>query len=177
MQTQLQGRIMKGIAGFYYVYVQNAGLYECHAKGIFRKDKRKPLVGDEVRIEILDEEKKLGNLSELLPRRSELIRPAVANIDQAMIIFALKQPEPNFNLLDRFLIMMQKQGLSCIICFNKQDIVTNKEIKEIRDIYDQCGCELLFIGAREQQGIEPLREMLRGKTTAVAGPSGVGKSH
>ena len=86
------GKIMKGIAGFYYVGVVESGVYECKAKGIFRKDKIKPLVGDDVEIEVLNEEEKLGNIVKILPRRSELIRPAVANIDQALVIFAAREP-------------------------------------------------------------------------------------
>ena len=113
----MQGKIVKGIAGFYYVHVPEKGIYECKAKGIFRKDNQKPLVGDDVEIQILDEEKMVGNIDRLLPRKSEIIRPAVANIDQALVIFAIVKPQPNFNLLDRFLIMMQQQSIPCIICF------------------------------------------------------------
>ena len=97
-------------------------VYECKAKGVFRKDHRKPLVGDDVEMDVLDEAQKKGNIRELLPRHSELIRPAVANVDQALVIFAITKPQPNFNLLDRFLVMMQQQDIPCIICFNKQDI-------------------------------------------------------
>ncbi len=102
----MKGKIVKGIAGFYYVNVAGSGLYECKAKGIFRKEKIKPLVGDEVEIEVLDETEKTGSLERILPRRNELIRPAVANIDQALVIFAVTDPKPHFNLLDRFLVMM-----------------------------------------------------------------------
>ena len=97
----MQGKIIKGIAGFYYVHVIGTGVYECKAKGIFRKEKIKPLVGDNVDIDILSEEEKTGNISNILERKNELIRPAVANIDQAMVIFAVSKPKPNFNLLDR----------------------------------------------------------------------------
>ena len=83
----MQGKIVKGIAGFYYVHVVESGVYECKAKGIFRKDGVKPLVGDNVEIEVLDEEEKKGNIREILTRKNELIRPAVANIDQALIVF------------------------------------------------------------------------------------------
>ena len=98
----MTGKIVKGIAGFYYVSVAGTGIYECRAKGIFRKEKKKPLVGDNVRIEILDEAEKTGNLIEILPRKNELIRPAVANIDQAMVIFAMEQPKPNITLEDAY---------------------------------------------------------------------------
>ncbi|MCM1215323.1 MAG: ribosome small subunit-dependent GTPase A [Lachnospiraceae bacterium] len=177
----MRGKIIRGIAGFYYVHVfeensQSAEVYECKAKGIFRKDNRKPLVGDDVEMDILDGEQHLGNIRELLPRHSELIRPAVANIDQALVIFAIVSPKPNFNLLDRFLIMMQQQGVPCIICFNKQDLDREGDGQRYRDIYEACGCRTISVSASKQQGIEELKELLRGKTTTVAGPSGVGKS-
>ena len=91
----MQGKIVKGIAGFYYVHVVESGVYECKAKGIFRKDGVKPLVGDNVEIEVLDEEEKKGNIREILTRKNELIRPAVANIDQALVVFAVTKPKPH----------------------------------------------------------------------------------
>ena len=170
------GRIIKGIAGFYYVHVEACGIYECKAKGIFRKENIKPLVGDDVTIEITDAENFKGNIIEILPRRSALIRPAVANIDQALLIFAMTKPEPNYNLLDRFLIMMQQQGLDCIICFNKHDIASKEERVQIQSIYENSNCSVVFTSAMKKEGITQLQQMLQGKTTAVAGPSGVGKS-
>ena len=172
----MQGKIIKGIAGFYYVHVAGKGVYECKAKGIFRKDNIKPLVGDDVVIEITDAKEYKGNIMEILPRRSELIRPAVANIDQALLIFAINKPEPNYNLLDRFLIMMRQQGLECILCFNKKDIADKKEREEIEKIYENSGCKVLFVSAMKKEGLDELKRVLDGKTTAVAGPSGVGKS-
>lgn len=172
----MQGKIIKGIAGFYYVHVEGHGTYECKAKGIFRKDRVKPLVGDDVRMDVLDESGKLGNISEILPRRSALIRPAVANVDQALIIFAIVKPNPNFNLLDRFLIRMERQNLPTIICFNKQDIASAREKEALLQAYETCGYQVLFISALENEGVDRVRELLNGKTTTVAGPSGVGKS-
>lgn len=172
----MQGKIIKGIAGFYYVHISHKGVYECKAKGVFRKDKKKPLVGDDVRIQILNEEEKLGNISEILPRKSEIIRPAVANIDQALVIFSIVKPQPNFNLLDRFLIMMEQQNIPCIICFNKADIDEDSRGEEYEKIYQSCGYKTLLVSAKKGIGIEALKEILRGKTTTVAGPSGVGKS-
>lgn len=172
----MQGKIIKGIAGFYYVHVEGGSVYECKAKGVFRKDRKKPLVGDDVVLDVLSEEEKLGNIMELLPRRNDLIRPAVANIDQALVIFAAAKPEPNFNLLDRFLIMMERQGLHSTICFNKLDMISDEEQKRLRCIYEPCGYPVLFVSAKEKEGIETLKELLAHKTTAVAGPSGVGKS-
>ncbi len=172
----MQGKIVKGIAGFYYVHVPDGVVYECKAKGIFRKEKVRPLVGDDVDIEITHAGDCEGNIMRILPRRSELIRPAVANIDQALLIFAMAKPEPNFNLLDRFLVMMRRQGLDCILCFNKQDIAEQAKREQIARIYENSGCRVLFVSAARQEGIDILSETLRSKTTAVAGPSGVGKS-
>ncbi len=172
----MQGKIIKGIAGFYYVHVEGQGVYECKAKGIFRKNHTKPLVGDDVEVDVLDEAEMLGNIREILPRKSALIRPAVANVDQALIIFAIVKPNPNFNLLDRFLIRMERQNLPTIICFNKQDIATPEEKEALRKAYETCGYQVLFISALEQEGLEQVKELLAGKTTTVAGPSGVGKS-
>ena len=135
----MQGRIVKGIAGFYYVNTGSDRVYECKAKGIFRKDNIKPLVGDDVEIEIIDEEAGIGNISRILPRRNSLIRPPVANVDQAVVLFAIVKPDPNYNLLDKYLIMMRQLDIPVIICFNKQDIATEEEQKELHDAYEKCG--------------------------------------
>ena len=172
----MQGKITKGIAGFYYVNVVESGVYECKAKGVFRKEKIKPLVGDNVRIEILDEENKTGNIVEIFPRKNELIRPAVANIDQALVVFAVTKPTPHFNLLDRFLVMMERKEIPVVLCFNKKDIATSPEIAELEAIYEKCGYPIVFTSALEQENIEEIRRLLLKKTTAIAGPSGVGKS-
>ena len=171
----MQGKIIKGIAGFYYVNVVEFGVYECKAKGVFRKEKIKPLVGDNVRIEILDEENKTGNIVEIFPRKNELIRPAVANIDQALVVFAVTKPTPHFNPLDRFLVMMERKEIPVVLCFNKKDIATSPEIAELEAIYEKCGYPIVFTSALEQD-IEEIRRLLLKKTTAIAGPSGVGKS-
>lgn len=172
----MQGKIIKGIGGFYYVHAADGEIYECKARGIFRRENIKPLVGDRVELEVLDQAEKTGSICGILPRKSTLIRPAVANIDQALVVFAIAKPEPNFNLLDRFLIMMEQQGLPCIICFNKSDIAAEEERNNLRSAYEACGCKVLFISVREKEGVGEVRSLLQSKTTAMAGPSGVGKS-
>lgn len=172
----MQGKIIKGIGGFYYVHAEDNAVYECRAKGIFRRENIKPLVGDFVELEVLDSTERTGNICRICPRKSELIRPAVANIDQALVVFAIVKPEPNFNLLDRFLIMMEQQKLPCIICFNKSDIASEEERSRLQRAYETCGYRVLFISVREKDGVEQVRALLQGKTTTVAGPSGVGKS-
>lgn len=172
----MQGKIIRGISGFYYVHTGENGIYTCKAKGIFRRLQMKPLVGDDVELSVLDEETREGTVERILPRKNTLTRPAVANVDQALVIFAVRAPEPNWNLLDRFLIMLEQQGLPAVVCFNKSDRVSEREEREIRKIYEPGGYPVLFTSAKEGGGLEALRERLRGRTTAVAGPSGVGKS-
>ena len=172
----MQGKIIKGIAGFYYVHVVESGVYECKAKGIFRKDKKKPLVGDEVEIEVLSDTEKEGSIIEILPRKNELVRPAVANIDQALVVFAVTEPSPHFHLLDRFLVMMDYKGIPAVLCFNKKDIAQDTQVAELKEVYEACGYPVLFTSAKKEENMDRLKAFLKGKTTAVAGPSGVGKS-
>ncbi len=171
----MQGKIVKGIAGFYYVHA-GTRTYECRVRGALRKESRKPLVGDDVEFDVLDEDKALGNVVKLLPRRSELIRPAVANVDQALIIFSIVSPEPNLNLLDRFLVRMHRRKIPCIVCFNKQDIDRDGDGRRYERIYSAGGYRTLTVSARAGTGIDALKAMLACRTTTVAGPSGVGKS-
>lgn len=172
----MQGKIIKGIAGFYYVYTEEQGIYECKAKGIFRKDKKKPLVGDDVELEVLSGEEKKGNIIRILPRRNSLLRPAVANVDQALVVFAIAEPKPNYMLLDRFLIMMEREQIPSVICFNKKDLAEEKELEGLYETYAGCGYPVIITSIQRKEGVEEILEVLRGKTTVIAGPSGVGKS-
>lgn len=173
----MKGKIIKGIAGFYYVHTpENDLIYECKAKGIFRNQKIKPLVGDDVEINTDDQPEGKGTIISIFPRKNELIRPAVANVDQALVIFATASPNPNLNLLDRFLIMMQNQNLYSIICFNKLDIVSEQEVKLLQEAYQKCGFLVIYASLLDGIGLTDLHNLIRGKTTVLAGPSGVGKS-
>lgn len=172
----MTGKIIKGISGFYYVYVAGSGIYECKAKGVFRKKQMKPLVGDNVEISVLDEKEHIGNVDVILPRKNALIRPAVANVDQALVIFATKSPQPNLNLLDRFLVMMEYQKIPVHICFNKVDLCENDWRQELAQIYEGAGYKVHFTHALSGAGKQEILSLLQGKTTTVAGPSGVGKS-
>lgn len=176
----LKGKIIKGIAGFYYIDAEDK-IYECKAKGIFRNRKQKPLVGDIVDIEVLDNEKRLGNILKIHKRKNSLIRPEVSNIDQAVIIFAIKNPDPNIGLLDRFIISMDEKDIPVTIIFNKKDLLLSDEkalAKGMRliEIYEKAGYNCLLISAREEESREKVREILRNKTSVLSGPSGVGKS-
>ena len=172
----MQGKIIKGIAGFYYIYAEDHEIYECKAKGIFRKDNQKPLVGDNVEIEVLDIQEKEVSVTAILPRRNSLIRPAVANVDQAFVIFAMENPKPNFMLLDRFLIMMEKQDIPAVVCFNKKDLADSSELEFLYETYTGCGYRVILSSTFQGDGLDEIRQVLKGKTTVVAGPSGVGKS-
>ncbi|MDO5410151.1 MAG: ribosome small subunit-dependent GTPase A [Lachnospiraceae bacterium] len=172
---QVTGRVIKGIGGFYYVHDETDRIFECRAKGIFRSKKQKPLVGDRVVIDVISKEQKTGNLVEILPRSMELIRPACANVDQAIVIFAARDPDPNYILLDKFLIMMNRLELPVILCFNKVDLISDEEMERLRHIY-QNACRLHFISIHEEKGLSELEKCLEGRTSVLAGPSGAGKS-
>lgn len=178
------GKILKGVGGFYYVHLhQFKEIFECKAKGAFRNQKIKPAVGDDVEIDIISEKDKTGNIVTICPRKNRLIRPAVANVDQAVILFALANPKPNYNLLDRFLIMMEQQEVDTKICFNKVDLVPEPDARKMKHIYESAGYDVFLTAANPQvedwkldRGIHALWEAIQGKTTVFAGPSGVGKS-
>lgn len=171
----MKGKIIKGIAGFYYVHDGIGRTYACKARGIFRNRGVKPLVGDDVEITVLDEAAGEGNIDEILPRANSLIRPAVANVDQAVVVFAVSDPAPNLNLLDRFLVMMARQGIPAAICFNKTDLGGDGP-ERLSALYRPAGYPLRFASIRAGTGLEELRALFTGKTTVLAGPSGVGKS-
>ena len=172
-----KGKIIKSIAGFYEVHT-GENIYRCRARGVFRALGVKPLVGDDVEIEVTDTVSvpMEGNVIRLLPRKNELVRPNVANVDQALLIFAITHPAPSYNMLDRFLITMSKRNLPAVLCFNKQDLATEEEIRELRKTYEACGCIVLFVSVLSPDTLTQLKEILRGKTTVLTGPSGVGKS-
>lgn len=167
----MKGKIIKGIGGFYYVQTPTE-IIECKARGLFRKTKESLLVGDDVDIEPSGEKGK-GYITKIYPRKNELIRPAVSNIDQILLLFALESPKPNFNLLDRFLVMLEHKGLPVIIGFNKSDL-DNSAIPEAEN-YRNIGYSVFFFSAHHSD-LSSLRKLLHGKTTALAGPSGTGKS-
>lgn len=172
----MEGKIIRGIAGFYYVHTDSMGIFECKAKGIFRNKNEKPLVGDNVSLDIIDKEQMTGNITKILPRKNSLIRPAVANADQAVIIFAASYPEPDLNLLDRFLLMMAMQEIPVAICFNKSDDAEETFLSQLAGNYKNSGCRVFLTSAMTGSGIKEFKESLAGKTTVLAGPSGVGKS-
>ncbi len=172
----MRGKIIKGVAGSYLVHCEDNEVYECKARGVFRKKKEKPLVGDNVDVEILSAAEHLGTVVRIENRKNQLIRPAVANVDRAMVIFAVASPEPSFSLLDRFLWMMEREGVETGIVFNKADLLSGEALERLRSIYEPTGYPLLFTSAKTGEGLEQVKSFLKNNTTTVAGPSGVGKS-
>ncbi|MBF8982196.1 ribosome small subunit-dependent GTPase A [Lutibacter sp. B2] len=170
----IDGIITKGIGGFYYVQTKDKTMYECRARGIFRKDKIIPMVGDKVKIGVI-QPLETGVIEEILKRDTELMRPPVANINQAVIVFAVKKPDPNILLLDRFLVMAEQEELDITICFNKVDIEA-EELEDLKKIYVDAGYTVIETSTKENIGIDKFKDILKNKITVFAGPSGVGKS-
>lgn len=169
------GVIIKGIGGFYYIKTLE-GIYECKARGIFRKDGLVPLPGDNVIVSISNELKKMGNLDEILPRSSQLIRPSVANVNQVAIVLAVKSPQPDFGLFDKLLITAEHKNIDIVICINKIDLDESNEHKRILDNYEQTGYKIILLSTKTNEGLCDLRDAMRGKITVFSGQSGVGKS-
>jgi len=169
------GIIVKGIGGFYYVAVQNS-IYECKARGIFRKNEITPLPGDRVRISVLDEAKKQGNIEEIFPRETVLVRPAVANVNQLVAVIAVKSPEPDLLLLDKLLVTAEKKGMKAVICINKIDLDTQDEHKRIINAYSATDYDLVLTSSKIDTGYDRLKEVLKDRISVLAGQSGVGKS-
>lgn len=169
------GIIVKGIGGFYYVKTPD-GLYECKARGIFRKNNSIPLPGDKVEVSVIDDKKKLGSLDRILERSSELVRPAVANVNQVAIVISVKSPSPDFVLLDKLIISAEQKNLNIAICINKIDLDLNKEHEKIVKMYENTHYKIILLSTVLGIGFEDLKDTLAGKMTVFSGQSGVGKS-
>ncbi|WP_300383947.1 ribosome small subunit-dependent GTPase A [Clostridium sp.] len=168
----MEGKIVKGIGGFYYVKTTD-GVIECKARGKFRHKDIKPMVGDNVVIEIANGK---GVIEDILDRASELIRPMVSNVTQAFVVFAIKNPDLNYDLLNRFLITCEYNNIKSIVCLNKRDLASDKEREEVENRINDIGYDVLFINAKKGEGIDLLKERLEGNVTVLCGPSGAGKS-
>lgn len=177
----MDGTIIKGIAGFYYVKTEE-GIYECKARGKFRKENITPLIGDEV---VITSEEKAhitksgypeGTIEDIKPRRNELIRPPVANVDQAIIVFSVSFPEIHLDLLDRFLVMVEQEHIMPFIVLNKIDEGNEETYRFIIEGYKKAGYDVLCLSAKHQMNIDAIKMVLKDKTSFFAGPSGVGKS-
>ncbi len=168
-----EGIVTKAYGGFYYVRVEE-DLLECRLRGKFRKQKQNALPGDRVRVAVLEQGK--GVVEEILPRKNELVRPPIVNIEQVLLVFASHEPEPDFTLLDRLLVLAATQGLEQHICFNKADLLTAAERQAITERYQGTGYTVAFTSALGGVGLEQIRALLKDSITVIAGPSGAGKS-
>lgn len=169
-----EGIIIKGIAGFYYVKTGEGKVIECKARGKFRNNNLTPIVGDKVYIELIEEDK--GIIKEIIPRKNLLIRPLVANVDQAVVVFASKKPDIVFTLLDKILIQIEYYNVKAIICINKSDLDDNNMFDKVKSIYEKAGYTVIKTNALNNEGIDDLKNILKDKISVFAGPSGVGKS-
>ena len=158
------------------MHVPDYGIYECKARGIFRKDNISPLIGDNVSIEVIDSREMTGNIIHIKKRENSLIRPAVANISQIILVFASDNPKPSFNLIDRFLVMAMLNNIKAIMCFNKIDYSEPSEVDYYKSIYEKAGYPVYLTSVKGNLGIKELEKSLFNETTVFAGPSGVGKS-
>ncbi len=170
-----QGKIVKSIAGFFYVDAEGSGIYSCRARGVFRKDGISPLVGDMVSFRVTDPADMEGSIEEILPRRNALSRPSCANVDCVLAVLARKDPAPSLLVLDRLLAEIAFSGIPAALCVNKQD-QDDSEDREIAPVYRACGYPVFETSTVTGKGIGALREYLTGKTTVLAGVSGAGKS-
>lgn len=168
-----EGRIIKGIGGFYYV-ISKGQVIECRARGLFRELNLTPLVGDRVKIRF-DSDSGSGYVEEILKRSSELLRPPVANVDQAIIVLSTRDPEPNLWLVDKMVIMAEEQDLNIVFCINKCDIDLGRA-RELKAIYEDAGFVSILTSTKLGEGIDELKGNLRGHTSVFAGASGSGKS-
>jgi ribosome biogenesis GTPase len=170
-----QGVIAKGIGGFYYIKTET-GLYETKARGVFRKNEIVPLPGDRVKITILDESRKIGQIKEIMKRDNVLSRPAVANVNQMVIVISVLNPVIDFYLLDKLLITANYKGINPVICINKIDLNKNEEHEYLGDIYVKAGFDVFYTSSKTNEGFDILRDILINNITVFAGQSGVGKS-
>ena len=167
------GRIIKALSGFYYV--ESCGhIYQCRARGKFRKNDHKPLVGDFCEFSIENEQE--GYILKLLPRKNALVRPPICNIDQAFLVFSVKEPDLNTLLLDRFLMIIEHFQIEPIICISKMDLCVENEIKDVMLAYEDAGYQVYYLSSKENQGIEQLKPLFKDKVSVITGQSGVGKS-
>ena len=168
------GIIVKGIGGFYYVDTGEK-VIECRARGKFRKENVIPMVGDCVKITVQGSPEQ-GVIEEIEERKTELLRPPVANVNHAVIVFAVHSPEPNISLLNRFLVLAETQEIDITICFNKIDLIQDQELSDLIGLYEDIGYSVIGTSMKQGIGVKELSQKLKDRITVFAGPSGVGKS-
>ena len=170
MSDRLEGRILCGTGGFYYVEHAD-GIVECRARGVFRREGLTPLAGDLVRISMAGEGQ--GTLEEVLPRRNFLVRPPVANVDCLVVVISLVKPAPNWQVIDSMIAIAEDREIPVVAVVNKSDLM---DAEAVRALYAHAGFEVFVVSATAGTGLEPLKERLRGQSSVCTGNSGVGKS-
>lgn len=169
----MQGRIIGNIANNYKIMTES-GEYSCYARGKFRNQETTPIVGDNVEILIINEEKREAIIEEIKERKNEIKRPKIANIDQIIFIISTKNPKPDLLMLDKQLAYANKIGIEAIIVINKMDLQEN--YKKIQEEYTNVGYKTIVTSAKEKIGIEEVKKCLKNKISVLSGNSGVGKS-
>ncbi|QUG41044.1 ribosome small subunit-dependent GTPase A [Psychrobacillus sp. INOP01] len=170
------GQIRKALSGFYYVY-DNGKVVQCRGRGVFRNRGESPLVGDFVDYTV--EGNNDGTITVIHERKNNLVRPPIANIDQAILVFSIKEPDFNTILLDRFLVVLESFHIEPIICLTKSDLMDEEletQIREYMKDYEKIGYQLFMTYKDDPEFDEKITPLLEGKTTVLAGQSGVGKS-
>lgn len=170
------GQIRKALSGFYYVY-DNGKVIQCRGRGVFRNRGESPLVGDFVDYTV--EGNNDGTITVIHERKNNLVRPPIANIDQAILVFSIKEPDFNTILLDRFLVVLESFHIEPIICLTKSDLMDEEletQIREYMKDYEKIGYQLFMTYKDDPEFDEKITPLLEGKTTVLAGQSGVGKS-
>lgn len=170
-ENLVEGMVVRAFSGFYYVH-DGRGEWECKLRGRFRHEKQQVLVGD--RVELRPTQGQAGVIEKLIPRHSALVRPPVANVDQAVIVFAVREPDPNPGLLERFLITAAMNRIDPVICFNKVDLTVDGQVELVARYRENF--RVVVTSAKTGVGLDGLRQMLCGRVSVFAGPSGVGKS-
>lgn len=170
-----EGIILKGVGGLYTVK-SPVGTYECGARGIFRKNREKPLPGDYVEFEIVHEQEGEGHIISIKKRKNSLERPALANIDTAFIVMAARNPEPDFMLIDKLICACEYKGIRVVLCVNKLDKAEDGFEGKTNSQFGPAGYPIVALCAKQDEGIESLHEFIQNNTCVFAGQSGVGKS-
>lgn len=170
------GQIFKIHSDFYYVKLENE-VYECKIREVLKKQKLKVMVGDFVEVSEINPSRKTAVIEKVLPRKNFLTRPSVANVEQVVIVSSIKEPDLNFEQLNRYISLAKQHKIKTKLCFNKNDLSADDSIIEkVFEIYEPLGFEIIFTSALENLGLEDFIKMMKGKTTVFCGNSGVGKS-
>lgn len=171
-----KGIVISNISNLYNVEIENNKIYSCNARGKFKNNEISPVAGDRVKIEIVDEEKKIGVIEEIEERKNYVKRPKMANLSQIVLVVSMKLPKPDLELLDKQLAYAEYLSIKPVICLNKIDLVDENISLDIANTYKKIGYEVILTNAKNGEGMSKLKDKLQNQITAFSGNSGVGKS-